>query len=1099
MKKLVRIAMVVILVVAGVVTTPTQTVRAERNIPPAPAYAPPDFPLAYPEMRLQTPSASSSRFETPAAPITATTTFITNPTIDMKVLVIHGNGYKDELGLEHPYNMIKSYLDILGIPYDTVDLSASETITETDLWDGVNHGFYYAIFFTTSNDWSSGLPAATQEIVAAYERNFGVRQVTLYAYPYPEQSGLTVSSTITPGINGPVTMTLTTAGQSVFSYLRPDVQIEMNAFTYGFPATVVSGADVTPLVMDDGGNVAMAIFRPGDGREHLVFTWSSYYRALPPTNIHARLLPYGIINWATKGIFLGERHVYFVPQPDDVFAWGDRWDIENNVIIEDQQEYRLVPHDLDNIVNWMENLRTSVPNAADFKIEMPFNAEGTNYDVPTGTITPSLTARAVELQNEFVWLNHTYSHQDLTGASYALAYREILSNTEKALELGFTDYTTRTLLTGAYSGLNNSNVTVAAYNLGVRYMLVNASVVPTYTNPSPNTGIPHPQNAGILLVPRHANNIFYFSVTPEEETDYYNYVYTDATRTYEQIIDAITNQSLENLLDFNINPTMFHMNNLIAYNWPTSTDTILGDFVASLYGKYNTLYNTNVPILSLRTQEIGQKMWQRMAYNTSGVSAVWTCGDSITLTTTNAARIPVTGVNYGSDTETYAGQNISYFAMGANDTLLIPGAPTSIPAKISGLSVVVSDTNVLTWNATTLDTNGAAVQALFYRVYRNGVLLGDRITTTTYTDASPVAGATYTVTAIGDNCWKLESAGASATPTAPLAISTSTLTTTVTITWTTTVETNTLGFNLYRAAAPEGPWTSKINTTLIPAQGSGAYIVTDSGTEGERIYYRLEEVETAATGSATLWYAPFFVDIGTASTPYRITGLTVDVASVQNALAWNPTVSDTTGAPQSALVYRVYRSLDADFTPDAGTLLTETTTTSYTDNSPVAGATYIVTAINAWLRESAPTRATPTTILDFTASVLAGTVTITWTTEVETHTLGFNLYISTPGKAAWTQVNAETILGKGSGVYVFTDPNDRRNGTFSYRIEEVEDGDVGGAILFYAPTSVSIGPNAVALVGVQAQASVGALFVPLGALILFIGSQAKARKRRSLR
>ncbi len=1107
------------LLVAGAVTAPLQTVRADRTMPPATLVAPSTMPPAYPEMRLQTPSAPSRFTPTaPAALITDTTTLISDPIIDMKVLVIYGNGYEDALlNTEHPYHMVKSYLDILGIPYDTRNLRASETISEADLWDGINHGYYYAIFFTTSDDWWS-LPLPTREVIAAYERNFGVRQVTWYSIPEPSHNGL-VCAHVDPacaapnsGIPGPKDIHMTEAGQAVFPYVQPDAELEMVAmseYTYGYPATstVTTTLQITPLFLDEDGNIAMAIFRPGDGREHLVFTWSSYYPAMPPTNVHARVLPYGVINWATKGIFLGERHVYFVPQPDDVFAWGDGWDTESQTIVEDVKVHRLTPIDLDNLVAWMDNLRANVPNAADFKMEMPFNGQGTEEDrdnypgTPLGEVlTDTLTAKALELENEFIWLNHTYSHEDLNNAGYGLSHKEIADNNSLAEFLAFTDYTTTTLLTGAYSGLQNPQVITAAYELGVRYILANASVVPTYTNPSPNTGIPHPLNPEILLVPRHANNIFYFTVTPQDETEYYNLVYTQTTKTYGEIIDAITNQSLENLLDFNVNATMFHMNNIIAYNWPTSTNTILSDFVESLYGKYNALYNNNVPILSLRTQEIGEKMWERMAYDASGLSAVWTCGDSITLTVTDTARIPITGIN--SDlavyTETYAGQNISYFDLNANNTVFIPGAAASIPAQISGLSVVVSDTqNALTWNATTLDTNGAAVQALFYRVYRDGILLADRITTTTYTDASPASGATYTVTAIGDNCWKLESAGASATPTTPLDVSTSTLATAVTITWTTTVETNTYGFNLYRAAAADGPWTTKVNGTLIPATGNGAYTVTDSGTEGERIYYRLEEVETAATGSATLWYAPFFVDIGTASIPYRITGLTVDVASTQNALAWNPTVTDTAGAPLGALVYRVYRSLDADFTPSSGTLLTETTATSYTDASPVAGATYAVTAIgdNAWQRESAATRATPTTILEFSTSVLAGTVTITWTTQVETHTLGFNLYISTSSKSAWTQVNTETILSKGSGVYVFTDPNDRRDGTFSYRIEEVKDEETGSARLQYEPTSINIGPNAVSLVTLQAQAPFSALLAPLGAAILLLGGNVKMKKR----
>jgi hypothetical protein len=135
-------------------------------------------------------------------------------------------------------------------------------------------------------------------------------------------------------------------------------------------------------------------------------------------------------------------------------------------------------------------------------------------------------------------------------------------------------------------------------------------------------------------------------------------------------------------------------------------------------------------------------------------------------------------------------------------------------------------------------------------------------------------------------------------------------------------------------------------------------------------------------------------------------------------------------------------------------------------------------------------------MLNFSTSVLAGTVMMSWTTQVETHTYGFNLYISTPATPTWTQVNTEIVIGKGSGVYTFVDPNDRRNGTFSYRLEEVENESTGSARLWYEPVSIDIGPNAVSLAGLQAQAPLGALFVPLGTVVLLLDSRIRTRKRR---
>ena len=74
---------------------------------------------------------------------------ISDPQLDMKVLVILDS---DTLAIG-VNQMILGYLKILGIPYDVHDVNvgtADPAFTAGDLWDGVNHGYYYAIFVTTS-------------------------------------------------------------------------------------------------------------------------------------------------------------------------------------------------------------------------------------------------------------------------------------------------------------------------------------------------------------------------------------------------------------------------------------------------------------------------------------------------------------------------------------------------------------------------------------------------------------------------------------------------------------------------------------------------------------------------------------------------------------------------------------------------------------------------------------------------------------------------------------------------------------------------------------------------------------------------------------
>jgi hypothetical protein len=553
--------------------------------------------------------------------------------------------------------------------------------------------------------------------------------------------------------------------------------------------------------VDSANRTFLAVFRPGDGREVMVMTEGSSYPVLPPAYLHAQILPYGMINWATRGVFLGERHLYFVPQADDVLAYGDLWsETTHSYIFE--YGYRSTPADLQNLNDWLINFKATVPNAAGFRIELPFNGEGSEGELSyNGTPLPgTLTAKAQQLQSSFTWLNHTYTHADLGTANRTDSGVEISSNSTTATTLGFADYSHETLLTGDYSGvnspdpnLNNPNLALAAYDQGVRYMLVNASQ-PGYNSPTPNTGMLHitqPPNPltqpRILLVPRYANNIYYAVTTPEKETDLFNWTYMEPSAglggclayknnpipanwcwNYSYIIDSVANQSLEFLLQYSVNPTMFHMNNFSNYG---GGQTVMTDVIQALYSKYNALFAANVPILSLRTQEIGQKMRNRMAYNASGISGQLACGNQITLHTTQGATIPLTGVSHGENVETYAGQSISSITMGANATVVIPGAPAVAPAAVNGLTATRAGSNVtLNWSPVTQATDSSPLSALVYRVYARAnapyftPTPADLLAETTAPTYSHVSGLgdvtknyTYVVTAIGNNCWKLES------------------------------------------------------------------------------------------------------------------------------------------------------------------------------------------------------------------------------------------------------------------------------------------------------------------------------------------------------
>ena len=129
----------------------------------------------------------------------------------------------------------------------------------------------------------------------------------------------------------------------------------------------------------------------------------------------AQVLPYGMINWATRGVFLGERHVSLRAAAGRRVGLGDRWDAVNHRYILDTG-YRNSPGDFDNLVAWQNAFRANTANASGFRIEMPFNGEGSLEDreggVVSGAVLPgTLTAKAQQVQGSFTWLNHTYTHR----------------------------------------------------------------------------------------------------------------------------------------------------------------------------------------------------------------------------------------------------------------------------------------------------------------------------------------------------------------------------------------------------------------------------------------------------------------------------------------------------------------------------------------------------------------------------------------------------------------------------------------------------------------------------------------------------------------
>jgi hypothetical protein len=111
---------------------------------------------------------------------------------------------------------------------------------------------------------------------------------------------------------------------------------------------------------------------------------------------------------------------------------------------------------------------------------------------------------------------------------------------------------------------------------------------------------------------------------------------------------------------------MFHQPNVRA----DAGQSVLADLLDATFTKYLSYYS--LPVRNLRLQEVGKAMAARMAFDAAGTVAVLTPCTSISLTVTNAATVPLTGVAAAGQSEHYGNVDIAHVPV-------TPGQPVSVP------------------------------------------------------------------------------------------------------------------------------------------------------------------------------------------------------------------------------------------------------------------------------------------------------------------------------------------------------------------------------------------------------------------------------------
>ncbi len=575
------------------------------------------------------------------------------------------------------------------MPYTTL-IASTTPLTAAMLQDSPTHGLYDGVvlatgdltyYDATAGTWQSALTTDEWNLLHTYQSTFGVRSVTSYTYPEAAY-GLTYTG-YQDTLSAPLTASLTTAGQSVFSNIKPTAAIPLSGAWVYF-GTVNNPAVTTPLVTTTVGGVSypVASVTQFTGYQNLAITIANN-----PYLTHSLLFAPGWINWVTNGISLGARHSNIDIQIDDLFLPDDVW---NPTTLEaGPPDYRNSAADINALAAWQTSRNTD-PNTPNLRSEFAFVGDGVS---PTGT--DAMRDAIIANKGNFGFINHTYDHFNLdcgdcanpTGVittTAAQIQNEILENLALAAQLGISTPANE-MIQPDISGINtppNPMAQQAAANVGIRLWISDTSQV-GQNNPSFNVGFAAPGDSRIYIVPRRPSNLFYSVTTPAQWVSVYNYMYLapngalcatttcfTTAQTYSQIIDHESNYFLQLLLQGDDDPWMFHTPNIMLYD---GVHSVMTDVLNATFAKYDAL--VQVPIRSLSFAQTGVNEQARGAYDASGVKATVTACQSITLSATNAATIPLTGVGYtasNSTVETYAGTTISNISLTAGQTVTIP-------------------------------------------------------------------------------------------------------------------------------------------------------------------------------------------------------------------------------------------------------------------------------------------------------------------------------------------------------------------------------------------------------------------------------------------
>nr|CEL14166.1 hypothetical protein [Kibdelosporangium sp. MJ126-NF4]CTQ88533.1 hypothetical protein [Kibdelosporangium sp. MJ126-NF4] len=608
---------------------------------------------------------------------------------------------KDDFGLP----TWKSVLDKVGTPYDVL-LARSEPLTAAKLTRPDGTGRYNAILLTDNallypdgnGDYVSALDATEWQTLWTYESTYQVRQAALYMSwgTFPEDYCLRAGTE--GGVEDPVQATLTSAGAQFFDYLKAGAQIPISD-SYVYRSKLATGCGAQPL-LTLGSDVLGVLSRSADGRERAGLTFSSNEYL-----VQTDLLGYGLLRWATRGVFVGEQRHWINADLDDWFNYSDHLYPDGH--LETDPGFRLGGVEAASVNAQQVALRDTYPLASGFTLNLPYNGGDLDPDAPSkcsALDTPDpLTSFSRCLADKFRWINHTVTHPEMNFTDFDDSLEEIEDNLEIGEDAGL-NVPTEVLKTPAYSGLgvynpdpnapdtdpptdfglakSNPEMLEAAAEAGVKYLHGNMSFA-SHRPTCFNCGISHPMEPGLMIVPDWPTNIGYQTTAPAEQTLFYNRLYGpngrfpfhDHDLNYQEIVDYESDVALQHVMTGSVYSHTLHQGNLHQY---VPGRSLTFDWLQATVAKYSAKYQ--VPLKNpdwLTLAGYVKARTDHFAELSAKSDPVWDkATNAITYTPTRAGSLFLTGTTGATGTsERYGTDTITQFTTVKGRSLTATAAP----------------------------------------------------------------------------------------------------------------------------------------------------------------------------------------------------------------------------------------------------------------------------------------------------------------------------------------------------------------------------------------------------------------------------------------